>query len=194
MEFISHRLRPEITYYVKEFTDPIERDRAVSECAWRLPRPAIFYTTEVDDAKALAERLRSQGFARIGCFHGETSQIERRRLIEAWRGDLIDIMVATSAFGLGVDKADVRAVVHACLPEDLHRYYQEVGRGGRDGCCALALLIHTPYDEAIARQLSATQVIGVELGLQRWKAMVQDAQQRPDGRLLVSLDARRGDH
>lgn len=169
-ELISQRLRPEMTYYVQRLADEHARVTAIVEAAWHLPRPAIIYTTTRADAIALTERLRVEGFERLGCFHGDTPAGDRRRLLEAWRENRIDLMVATSAFGMGVDKQDVRAVVHACLPEDLHRYYQEVGRGGRDGFSAICLLLVAAGDVALARGL-APRLLRPDTLQRRWAAL-----------------------
>lgn len=171
-ELICQRLRPEMTYYVAPFQDDPERRRAVIECAWRLPRPAIIYTTERADAIFLANTVRAEGFVRVECFHGGTSPRDRRRILERWRADELDVVIATSAFGLGVDKADVRAVVHACRPEDLHRYYQEVGRGGRDGYSTLCLLLPAPGDEDVARTI-APKLMRPDTIQRRWEALWQ---------------------
>ena len=84
-------------------------------------------------------------------------------------------MVATSAFGLGIDYPHVRSVLHACVPETFDRFYQEVGRGGRDGCAALSLVIPADKDFRTAKSLNWTRVITVGLGLQRWTAMFKHA-------------------
>jgi ATP-dependent DNA helicase RecQ len=169
-EFLSQRLRPEMTYYVQHLANNRARTDAVIEAVWHLPRPAIVYTTTRADAVALTDRLRAEGFERLGCFHGDTPSNDRRDLLDAWRENRIDLMVATSAFGLGVDKQDVRAVVHACLPEDLHRYYQEVGRGGRDGYSAICLLLSADGDIALARDL-APKLLLPETLQRRWAAL-----------------------
>lgn len=170
VELVSQRLRPEPTYYAKCFISQQERDRAIQECLWRLPRPAILYTTRVNDAQSWRDRLRDQGFQRIECFTGETPPVERRRLLTRWRYDEVDVMVATSAFGLGVDKPDIRSVVHACLPEDLDRFYQEVGRTGRDGYSAISVLATTGQDEAVADGMGPT-LLRPETIQQRWEAL-----------------------
>jgi ATP-dependent DNA helicase RecQ len=194
-EFVSQRLRPEMTYYLRKFHNEDARTDAVRECAWRLPRPAIFYTTEVDEAKRLYGVLtREEGFRRVGCFHGETRAGDRRSLLARWRSDDIDVMVATSAFGLGVDKSDVRAVVHACMPENMHRYYQEVGRGGRDGASSVSILMPTDKDVEVAGGM-APKLLGEEIAQQRWESLWQT--HRPvvvDEHVYeISANARRAD-
>ena len=188
-EFHSQRLRPEPSYFLKHFphgagsgtgsgspvpgpvSSPLPtRDDAVIECLLRVARPAILYTTEVKEAKRFASVLESMGFARIGCFNGETPPQERRRLIREWRGGNIDLMVATSAFGLGVDKQDVRVVLHACLPEDMDRYYQEVGRSGRDGGASVSILLATPRDVEVAGSMGP-KLLRPETIQKRWEGL-----------------------
>lgn len=174
LEFVSQRLRPEIEYFRQLFWNDSDRHSAVLNGVWQLPRPAILYTTEVEAAESLYSELRAIGFSRLGCFTGETPSSERRRLLADWRADKIDLMVATSAFGLGVDKADVRTVIHACLPENMHRYYQEVGRGGRDGNSSLAVLLPTKHDIEVATGM-APKLLSEEVAQQRWEALRQTA-------------------
>jgi ATP-dependent DNA helicase RecQ len=170
-EVVSQRLRPELVYYTQVFESAEGQHEAVLDCAWRLPRPAILYTTTRSDARAWTQHLRDEGFRRVACFDGDTPAHERRDLLDRWRDNSIDLMVATSAFGMGVDKPDVRAVVHACLPEDLHRFYQEVGRGGRDGGSAASVLLPLfPRDRDIASGLAPRLLKPETLG-RRWKAM-----------------------
>lgn len=196
-------IRPEPEYWISSAPTEEERGQRVLDAVRHLPRPAIIYVTQPAYADQLASSLRLDGHRRVGVVTGRTKAAARLRAIRDWRGDQpsnggapggasVDIVVGTSAFGLGVDQSDVRAVVHACLPESIDRYYQEVGRGGRDGRSSVALLIHTPADRATAVRLSATQVIGVELGLERWRAMLQTGSLLPNNRVSISLDARRG--
>ena len=170
VEFVSQRLRPEISYYLKQFENGTERDQSVLECVRHLPRPTILYTTSVKDAGAWRDRLFSEGFRRIGCFTGDTPRQERRSLLDRWRMDEIDMMVATSAFGLGVDKPDVRSIIHACIPENLDRFYQEVGRAGRDGYSAVSVLLATKKDYYVASRLGPTLLLP-ETIQQRWRSL-----------------------
>jgi ATP-dependent DNA helicase RecQ len=169
-EFISQRLRPEIAYHVREFSAITDRNAAALECIWQMPRPAIVYTTRVDDAYAFHRRVQQEGFRRVECFTGETPRAQRRTLLERWRADDIDVMVATSAFGLGVDKPDVRTIVHACIPENLDRFYQEVGRGGRDGYSAASILLATKQDVHVAKGMGPS-LLRPETIQQRWESL-----------------------
>jgi ATP-dependent DNA helicase RecQ len=172
--FASPRLRPELRYRVADYCEPMERGQRVLDCVWRLPRPAILYTTTVVDAERWFSTLCQEGFRRMGCFTGETSSAERRVLLNQWQNDEIDLMIATSAFGLGVDKQDVRSVIHACLPENLDRYYQEAGRAGRDGNSAICVLLPTEKDFRTAQGLGP-KLLG-QKAQPRWESLWERAE------------------
>lgn len=169
-EFCFHSLRPEISYYDRRFSFHNQQRLALEDCLWHLPRPAIVYSTEVEVAEEIFAFVKSLGFRRVGCFTGKTNAVDRKRLLDKWRFDQIDLMVATSAFGLGVDKQDVRSVIHCCFPEDLNRYYQEVGRGGRDGYSAISILIPTEKDISVAKGMKP-KLMSLELLQERWQSM-----------------------
>ena len=183
-EFVCQRLRPEIRYYSHQFASVSERDRAVRSALWHLPRPAILYVTKQDDAESFVANLRAEGFQRVACFHGETLRCERREILQRWKQNELDLIVATSAFGVGVDKPDVRAVVHACYPENLDRYYQEVGRGGRDGWTSVSLLLTAPSDRRVAEGITVS-LMTPGMIQERWAAMF--AQAEPRGHLHYAL-------
>jgi len=148
------------------------------------PRPAILYVTERAEAKWWYERLQEEQWQRVGCIHGGTDGGVRERFIDLWRKNQLDVMVATSAFGLGMDKGDVRLVIHACVPETVDRFYQEVGRGGRDGCPSVSVLLWAQEDCKVAEGLSGPKIIGEELGLERWKAIRHSS--KWDGELMLA--------
>jgi ATP-dependent DNA helicase RecQ len=108
-------------------------------------RPAIVYCGTRKDTDAVAARLREEGLAAVA-YHAGMSAEDRRSSQEAFMGDRAEVVVATNAFGMGVDKADVRTVAHWALPTSLEAYYQEAGRGGRDGLPARALLLGARMD------------------------------------------------
>jgi ATP-dependent DNA helicase RecQ len=108
-------------------------------------RPAIVYAGTRKDTDELARRLQSEGLAAVA-YHAGMSAQARAESQAAFMEGAAEVVVATSAFGMGVDKADVRTVAHWALPTSLESYYQEAGRGGRDGAPARALLLAARMD------------------------------------------------
>ena len=171
-QHIIQRLRPEIHYFSPgRPLDVYGYEETVIEAVMHLPRPAILYVTERKDAENWTALLRKAGLKRVECFHGTTSQTERARVLNAWREDRLDLVVATSAFGMGVDKADVRAVLRACFPENIDRYYQEIGRGGRDGAPSVAVTLWTAKDRAIGGGMGPRLLSDEKKIRDRWEAM-----------------------
>jgi ATP-dependent DNA helicase RecQ len=171
----SIHLRPEPQYWIHRDSDPGSKTTKVLEAVRHAPRPSILYVTKREDADAWLDRLRRAGFARCASFHGDTNDITRRLIIDQWAANRLDVIVATSAFGVGIDKRDVRAIIHAAVPETLDRFYQEVGRGGRDGRTSASLLLYSDVDREIADRLAAPSLISDELAFDRWSAMSASA-------------------
>jgi ATP-dependent DNA helicase RecQ len=108
-------------------------------------QPAIVYCGTRKHTDEVASLLRGQGIDAV-CYHAGMSAEARRASQEAFMGGSAEVVVATNAFGMGVDKADVRTVVHWAVPTSLEAYYQEAGRGGRDGRAGRALLLASRMD------------------------------------------------
>jgi len=104
-----------------------------------------------------------------------------------------DVVVGTSAFGLGVDVGDVRTIVHACVPESVDRFYQEVGRGGRDGFPSLSVLLSTDEDFDVAASLADERLISAALAFERWHAMFVKAERLEREVYRVDLDRYRAE-
>lgn len=187
-------LRPELNFNVLKTPDANAHQDAVLEAVGRLPRPLVLYATKQKEAESWRSVLRDLGFARVGLFHGGTPTNQRDELIRQWADNELDIMVATSAFGVGMDKPGVRSVLHASVPESLDRFYQEAGRGGRDGYACWSWLIYYPEQLHLAKGLSQEKLISTGLGLERWKTLLKT--QNPSGDFFtVSRSAlRRGVH
>ncbi|GAO78133.1 protein DpdF [Sphingopyxis sp. C-1] len=186
------QLRPEPDYWIAPSTNEASRVAQVLEALHHVPRPAVLYVTEVAAANAWHARLVEAGFRRVRKLHGKTGRAEREEIVGQWRDGSLDIVVGTSAFGLGIDYGHARSVIHACVPETLDRFYQEVGRGGRDGKAALSLIVPTGKDVAIAERINAQQVISIDRGFHRWKAMFAGKASLGRKRFAVRIDGRPG--
>lgn len=167
-------LRPEPEYWQSGSTTKNQREQKVVELIRVVPRPFLLYVTTKRDADAWHQKLHELGIKRTGCVHGSTSNEIRERVIDQWRSGNIDCVVATSAFGLGMDKSDVRTVIHACIPESIDRFYQEVGRGGRDGHASISILLPCDdADKATAKSISQDRIISLEKGRERWEDLIK---------------------
>ena len=198
---VAQATRPEPAYWFATCDDDEEKRLTVLEALYHLPRPLIIYTSLVEantavNAQDVKRWLHQAGFKRFGVVAGKSrGSTMGQEVVDAIRcmgepaADL-DVVVASSAFGLGVDIPNVRAVVHACIPESLDRFYQEVGRGGRDGNASISLLVHSPSDVDVARGLAEPGDLGADLGWKRWVAM--DAGSTTSGKFRsVALTAAR---
>lgn len=187
------RLRPEPDFWLAHAASENERQGWLEEALFRLPRPCILYTTLRSLCDQWFARLERLGFRRIGRMHGSTDDAARSRLLADWSADKIDIMVATSAFGLGVDKKNVRAIIHAQLPESVDRFYQDVGRSGRDGRASVSLLVTAPQDWSDVAGIGKPKFISAQYGLDRWIRMYQEREtlEQSPHTILVNLNAAR---
>ncbi len=151
--------RPNLSLRAREVQGRRERDPAVDAAlAEALGAPgagrggALVYAPTRRGAEEEARRLARQGW-RAGCYHAGLGAGPREEAQRAFMAGELELVVATNAFGMGIDRADVRAVVHLGPPGSLEAWYQEVGRAGRDGKAALGLLLHSAADFPLRRHL-----------------------------------------
>ncbi|MBK6016944.1 RecQ family ATP-dependent DNA helicase [Streptomyces sp. MBT53] len=150
VEIVAGFDRPNIHLDVSAFQDAAAKERFVVERAAVEEKPGILYAGTRKAADSYAERLSGLGLSAAG-YHAGLSPAERRRTQDRFSSGELDVVVATSAFGMGIDKANVRFVLHASVPGSLDAYYQEIGRAGRDGAPARALLAYRPQDLGLQR-------------------------------------------
>lgn len=142
--------RPNIFLEVQRHSDDDAKRDAIVERALAESKPGLIYVATRKDAERYAGALGEAG-VRAEAYHAGMSRAERERVHDAFSDGTAEVVAATSAFGMGIDKADVRFVLHAAPPESLDSYYQEIGRGGRDGEPALAALFHRQEDFGVHR-------------------------------------------
>ena len=151
--------RPNLSLRVREVQQKRERERSVDaaiEEALGVPGAdrgaAILYCPTRKIAEAQSDRLSANGW-KCMAYHAGKSGARREQVHRAFSSGELEVVAATNAFGMGIDRADVRAVIHFSPPGSIEAYYQEVGRAGRDGDDALGLMIVSPGDMARRRAL-----------------------------------------
>src|ERR671920_2135067 len=114
----------------------------------------IVYSATRRGTEEIAEQLVGRGL-RARHYHAGLNKADREDTQRAWMDDELDVVVATTAFGMGIDKPDTRFVIHAEPADSVDSYYQEIGRAGRDGRPALALLVYRQEDLGLRRFFAA---------------------------------------
>lgn len=148
--------RRNLWFGVAEVRTERERLRALISALRMQDALAIVYAPTRSVVEELARVLGNSGF-RVAPYHAGLTTLARKQTLERFLGDDLGVMVATSAFGMGIDKPNVRLVVHWTLPPTPEAYYQEAGRAGRDGGLARCLLLYRPGDAELPRcQLDVT--------------------------------------
>jgi ATP-dependent DNA helicase RecQ len=137
--------RPEIRLEVRRHEGHAEKQRAVVDDIAGLPTPGLLYTSTRRAAEDYATALRERGL-RVAAYHAGLPASVRSGVHRRFLDGELDVVTATSAFGMGIDKPDVRLVAHADITDSIDSYYQEIGRSGRDGRPALARLHYRAQD------------------------------------------------
>lgn len=141
--------RPNLRWSVVREDRPAEKSVALLEqIEGRDDEAAVVYASTRKMVEAAAELLRSAGVA-AAAYHAGMNRDARARVQERWTSGEVPVVVATNAFGMGIDKEDVRRVIHLQMPGSLEAYYQEAGRAGRDGKEAYCVLLHSYGDRFI---------------------------------------------
>ena len=145
VELITGFERPNLTLAVEACRSRDDKERALDTLVREAGTPGIVYAATRKSVDLWAEFLSGRGI-RAGRYHAGLSEEERHRVQDDFLAGRLDVIAASNAFGMGVDKRDIRFVVHADLPGSVEAYYQEAGRAGRDGEPARCTLLFAPGD------------------------------------------------
>jgi len=138
--------RENIAYFVLEAEDKLFRMEQILK---KNPEPSIIYVRNRKSCLDVSSQLQALGF-KSTYYHGGLSAKEKDKNMQLWMSEEAQVIVATNAFGMGIDKANVKTVIHIQLPENIENYYQEAGRAGRNEEKAYAVLLISPSDKSNA--------------------------------------------
>ena len=177
--------RPEISYWIAETVDRDLRRKRLIELLAHTSMPCLVYVTRrtedmggnpTENVQDLKSFIESSGFGRVAAIDGGSSTREKEDVIDAMSHSAnstpkIDITVANSAFGLGIDIEGLRTVIHMCVPETVERFYQEAGRAGRDGHYASHIWMPADQDWKLASRMAKKKTLLQETARSRWESM-----------------------
>ena len=145
--------RPNISIAIKNLPSYQEKMESLLDAVTRFQKPGIIYFSSKKMAEETAGWLKEKGLTKTAYYHGGMEQEQRILIQQQFLHGQLDIICATSAFGMGINKADIRFVIHFHLPGSAEAYLQEIGRAGRDGKSSVAILLYSPGDEGILHQI-----------------------------------------
>lgn len=150
--------RPNIHLHTEQLANNNEKKERLFTLVQQLQGPGIIYVSSRKLANNLAEELRQELGVRATAFHAGQPYLERYKIQQQYMQGQLEVIVATSAFGMGIDKNDIRYVIHYHPSQDLANYLQEIGRAGRDGQPAVAISLYTQGDEQIQLQMITSSI------------------------------------
>lgn len=145
--------RQNLAYQIFNTEDKLYK---ITQIFTKIKAPAIVYVSSRNRTKEISAYLNAKGF-KSSFYHGGLSALEKQISFDNWMSESTPIMVATNAFGMGIDKSNVRVVVHLNLPSSLENYIQEAGRGGRDGKKAFSVILTNKSDVNSLKELQQKQ-------------------------------------
>jgi len=166
--------RPNIWLGVEPYHDELTKEQALLQRIREAKKPGIVYVATRKEAERLAHSLLEQGVEAI-FYHGGLKAQDREQAQQTFMADGAEVIVATIAFGMGIDKPNVRFVFHYQISASLEAYYQEIGRAGRDGKEAKARLFYRPQDLGLRRFFAGAG----QLDMDEVEAIVEAVEKHP---------------
>lgn len=167
--------RPNIWLGVERFQDDDEKTDALVQRVLKAEKPGIIYTATRKRSEEIAQSLGEHSIRAVS-YHAGMKRQEREQAQTDFMNDAVEVIVATTAFGMGVDKPNVRFVLHYDISDSIDSYYQEIGRAGRDGNPAKAILLYNPDDLNLRRFFAGSGQVDMEQ-VERVAIAVQEADQ-----------------
>ena len=190
VEIVTGFERPNLTLSVEPARARADKARALDRLLRDPGPPGIVYAATRKNVEMWAAHLEELGL-RAGQYHGGLRDEERERVQDLFLAGRLDVIAATNAFGMGVDKADLRFVAHADVPGSLEAYYQEVGRAGRDGKPSRGALLFSPADVRTQEFFLAGSNPPPEAFRRAWQALGSGADEK-EIEALAEGDATQG--
>ncbi|MDX2240981.1 MAG: ATP-dependent DNA helicase RecQ [Leptolyngbyaceae cyanobacterium bins.302] len=179
--------RPNLWLAAERYDDDAEKLEALCDRVEQTDKPGIIYAATRKRTEAIAQRLTDCGI-HASFYHAGMKTVDREQVEAAFMQDEMDVLVATTAFGMGIDKPNVRFVFHADISNSVDSYYQEIGRAGRDGESARALLFYNPADLNLKRFFASGSNVDPEQVEQITEALQQQEEPIAPKELLEQVD------
>ncbi|WP_338470128.1 RecQ family ATP-dependent DNA helicase [Niallia sp. XMNu-256] len=154
--------RPNIAMSVLRIENHQDKWNVLYKHVAKLKGPGIIYFSSKKMAEQAVTYLRGKGVNNIAAYHGGMDQESRILIQQQFLMNQLEIICATSAFGMGVNKENIRFVIHYHMPGQVESYLQEIGRAGRDGKPSVAVLLYSPGDEQLAYQLALSEIPSIQ--------------------------------
>lgn len=152
-EYVYSIDRPNISMVVERYDHFTEKKQRLLDLVRNFQRPGIIYFSSKRLTEEFVEFFQQNGITKVAAYHGAIDQEQRILIQKQFLHDQLEVVCATSAFGMGINKKNIRFVIHYHMPGQMESYIQEIGRAGRDGQASIALLLYASGDEMLPIRL-----------------------------------------